>query len=142
MSFSLHSSTENFGGGRRSWSLGSNSKMSLSDPEKSSIGLMSRKASARPLSRNHWKESRWTEIRSGSGRTSSRFAKENRSRVAGRDGQDSSPEDAVATEARQAVALKTKDANGQGTATDQYTTSRTDAANTRSQVTSRPLGRG
>ena len=58
MSFSLHSSTENFGGGRRSWSLGSNSKMSLSEPEKSSMGLMSRKASAKPLSRNHWKESR------------------------------------------------------------------------------------
>ena len=72
--------------------------MSLSEPEKSSIGLMSRKASARPLSRNHWKESRCTEIKSGSGRTSSRFANEKRSRVTGRDGKDYSLEDAVAAE--------------------------------------------
>src|SRR5580658_8272890 len=101
MSFSLHSSTENFGGGRKSWSVGSNSRMSLSEPEKSSIGLMSRKASAKPLSRNHWKESRCTEIRSGSGRTSSRFANEKRSRVTGRDGKDYSLEDAGANGARQ-----------------------------------------
>ena len=31
-------------------------------------------------------ESRWMEMRSGSGRTSSRLAKEKRSRAAGRDG--------------------------------------------------------
>src|ERR1700731_3646011 len=86
MSFSLHSSTENFGGGRRSASVGSNSRISLSDPEKSSMGLMSRKVSARPCSRNHLKESRWMEMRSGSGRTSSRLAKEKRSRETGRDG--------------------------------------------------------
>ena len=41
MSFSLHSSTENFGGGRRSASVGSNSSSRLSWPVKSSIGLMS-----------------------------------------------------------------------------------------------------
>ena len=52
MSFSLHSSTENFGGGRRSMSVGSNSRISLSEPEKSSIGLMSRNVSASPCSRN------------------------------------------------------------------------------------------
>src|SRR5262249_15526198 len=79
MSFSLHSSTENFGGGRRSWSVGSNSRISLSDPEKSSIGLMSLKVSASPSSRNHLNESRWIEMRSGSGRTSSRLANEKRS---------------------------------------------------------------
>src|SRR3974390_422012 len=86
MSFSLHSSTENFSGGRRSWSVGSNSRMSLRDPEKSSMGLMSRKVSARPSSRNHRKESRCTAMRSGSGRTSSRLAKEKRSRDAERVG--------------------------------------------------------
>src|ERR1700739_1951862 len=86
MSFSLHSSTENFGGGRRSRSVGSNSRISLSDPEKSSIGLMSRNVSARPSSRNHLNESRWIEMRSGNGRTSSRWAKEKRSRDAERDG--------------------------------------------------------
>src|SRR6516162_1591060 len=79
MSFSLHSSTENFGGGRRSASVGSNSSSRLSCPVKSSIGLMSLKASARPLSRNHWNESRWMAIRSGSGRASSMLAKETRS---------------------------------------------------------------
>src|SRR5579871_3734107 len=128
MSFSLHSSTENLGGGRRSWSVGSNSRMSLREPEKSSIGLMSRNASARPLSRNHWKESRCTEIKSGSGRTSSRFANENRSRVSGRDGKDYSLEDAVGKEARRPAALKTKDAEREGTATGQYTASSADAA--------------
>src|SRR6516165_6371702 len=79
MSFSLHSSTENFGGGRRSASDGSNSSSRLSWPVKSSIGLMSLKASARPLSRNHRNESRWIAIRSGSGRASLMFAKETRS---------------------------------------------------------------
>ena len=49
MSFSLHSSTENFGGGRRSSSSGSNSSSSWSVSVKSLIGLMSRKVSARPL---------------------------------------------------------------------------------------------
>ena len=49
MSFSLHSSTENFGGGRRSSSSGSNSSSSWSVSVKSLIGLMSRKVSARPF---------------------------------------------------------------------------------------------
>src|SRR5579875_59691 len=151
MSFSLHSSTENLGGGRRSWSVGSNSSTSLSEPEKSSMGLMSRKASDRPLSRNHWKESRCTEMRSGSGKTSSRLAKEKRSRVTGRDDKDYSSRSAVADRARApgpaqvrlarrpvepgcgslskrqraegarlANAPATKDAEGQGTATDHY----------------------
>ena len=48
MSFSLHSSTENFGGGRRSSSSGSNSSSSWSVSVKSLIGLMSRKVSASP----------------------------------------------------------------------------------------------
>src|SRR3984957_2802634 len=79
MSFSLHSSTENFGWGRRSTSPGSNSNSRLSWPVKSSIGLMSENASASPRSRNQRNESRWTETRSGRARTSSRLAKENRS---------------------------------------------------------------
>src|SRR5438477_12369192 len=86
MSFSLHSSTENFGGGRRSTSVGSNSSSRRSCPVKSSIGLMSRNVSASPLSRNHWNESRWTATRSGSGSTSLRFAKEKRSLVVVRAG--------------------------------------------------------
>src|SRR6516165_2001282 len=86
MFFSVHSSTENFGGGRRSRSSGSNSRINFSEPEKSSIGLMSRKVSASPFSRNQRNESRWMEIRSGSGKTSSRLAKEKRSRVTERDG--------------------------------------------------------
>ena len=53
MSFSLHSSTENFGGGRRSSSSGSNSSSSWRVSVKSLIGLMSRKVSARPSCRNH-----------------------------------------------------------------------------------------
>src|SRR5581483_7975740 len=79
MSFSLHSSTENFGGGRRSGSVGSNSSSRLSCPVKSSMGLMSLKVSARPRSRNHWNESRWMATRSGRGRASSRLANEKRS---------------------------------------------------------------
>src|SRR5580704_8276721 len=79
MSFSLHSSTENLGGGRRSGSAGSNSSSRLSCPVKSSIGLMSPKVSARPRSRNHWNESRWIATRSGSGSASSMLAKEKRS---------------------------------------------------------------
>src|SRR5579864_5625893 len=81
MSFSRHSSTENLGGGRRSWSSGSNSSSSRSWPVKSSMGLMSWNVSARPRSRNHWNESRWMEMRSGRGRTSSRLANEKRSRA-------------------------------------------------------------
>src|ERR1700722_13873983 len=88
MSFSLHSSTENFGCGRRSTSPGSNSSSRLSWPVKSSIGLMSAKASARPRSRNQRKESRCTETRSGRARTSSRLAKENRSGLLDREGND------------------------------------------------------
>ena len=79
MSFSLHSSTGNLGGGRRSGSVGSNSSSRRSWPVKSSIGLMSAKVSARPWSRNQWNESRWMAMRSGSGRTSSRLANEKRS---------------------------------------------------------------
>ena len=41
MSFSLHSSTENLGGGRRSSSSGSNSSSSCSVSVKSLMGLMS-----------------------------------------------------------------------------------------------------
>src|SRR4051812_17603615 len=48
------------------------------------MGLMSRKASARPFSKNHEKESRWIEIRSGRGSTSSSALNENRSRDVGR----------------------------------------------------------
>ncbi|CAB4766841.1 unannotated protein [freshwater metagenome] len=48
MSFSLHSSTVNLGGGRRSSSSGSNSSSSWSVSVKSLIGLMSRKVSAMP----------------------------------------------------------------------------------------------
>ena len=55
---------------------------------KSSIGLMSEKASARPRSRNQRKESRWTETRSGRARTSSRLAKENRSGLLEREDND------------------------------------------------------
>src|SRR6516165_6857401 len=43
------------------------------------MGLMSLKASARPLSRNHWNESRWMAIRSGRGSASVMFANETRS---------------------------------------------------------------
>src|SRR3954469_15604110 len=86
MSFSLHSSTVNLGGGRRSGSLASNSSSSRSWPVKSSMGLISRNVSARWTSRNFLNESRCTAIRSGSGRTSSRLAKENRSRATERAG--------------------------------------------------------
>src|SRR5690606_29574949 len=81
MSFSLHSSTENFGGGRRSSSSGSNSSSSCSVSVKSLMGEMSAKVSFRPRSRNHSKDSRWIAMRSGSGRTSSMFANEYRSRM-------------------------------------------------------------
>ena len=58
MSFSLHSSTENFGGGRRSSSSGSNSSSSCKASLKSLIGEMSRNVSARPSFKNHSKLSR------------------------------------------------------------------------------------
>src|SRR5580658_5754519 len=86
MSFSLHSSSWNFGGGRRSGSDGSYSSSRLSWPVKSSIGLMSANASARPLSKNQRNESRWMAIRSGRRRTSSRLANEKRSGLLDREG--------------------------------------------------------
>ena len=76
MSFSLHSSTENLGGGRRSSSKGSNSSSSCSASEKSLIGLMSRNVFASPSLRNHSKLERWTAIRSGSSSGSTRLANE------------------------------------------------------------------
>ena len=76
MSFSLHSSTENLGGGRRSSSKGSNSSSSCSDSEKSLIGLMSRKVLARPSLRNQSKLDRWIAIRSGRSIGSTRLANE------------------------------------------------------------------
>src|SRR5579863_10062390 len=89
MSFALQSSIENFGSGRRSTSVGSKSSFRRSWPVKSSIGLMSAKVSASPRLRNQPNESRWTATRSGSSRTSSRFAKEKRSGVRKRDGNGS-----------------------------------------------------
>src|SRR5271166_4353086 len=86
MSFALHSSIENLGGGRRSGSVGSKSSFKLNWSVKSAIGLMSPKVSASPRSRNHWKESRCTAMRSGSGKTSSILAKEKRSGVRERKG--------------------------------------------------------
>src|SRR3954454_7034885 len=80
MSFSLHSSTVNFGGGRRSSSSGSNSNSSWRASEKSLIGEMSRKVSANPSLRNHSKLSRCTAMRSGSSNGSPRLANEYRSR--------------------------------------------------------------
>src|SRR3954453_617787 len=80
MSFSLHSSTVNFGGGRRSSSSGSNSNSSWRASEKSLIGEMSRKVSANPSLRNHSKLSRCTAMRSGSSNGSTRLANEYRSR--------------------------------------------------------------
>src|SRR6266536_2334323 len=79
MSRSRHSCSECLGGSK-TWSASS----SLSWPVKSSIGEMSRSTSATPSSRNHWKDSRWTAIRSGSWRTSRSLAKERRSRDARR----------------------------------------------------------
>jgi hypothetical protein len=76
MSFSLHSSTENFGGGRRSSSSGSNSSSSCSVSLKSLIGEMSRKVSARPWLRNQSKLLRWIAMRSGSSSGSVRLANE------------------------------------------------------------------
>src|SRR6476620_10193769 len=86
MSFSLHSSTENLGGGRGSSSVGSNSSSSCSVSLKSLMGEMSRKVSARPWLRNHSKLSRWMAMRSGSWSGSARLANEYRSRVVERAG--------------------------------------------------------
>jgi len=70
MSFSLHSSTVNLGGGRRSSSSGSNSSSSWSVSVKSLMGLMSWNVFRSPWCSSHSKESRWTEIRSGRGSAS------------------------------------------------------------------------
>src|SRR5215216_2754797 len=86
MSFSLHSSTENLGGGRRSSSVGSNSSSSWSVSLKSLMGEMSRKVSASPWSRNQSKLSRWMAMRSGSSSGSARLANEYRSRMVERAG--------------------------------------------------------
>src|SRR5439155_1503141 len=79
MSRSRHSCSECLGGSK-TWSASS----SLSWPVKSSIGEMSRRTSATPSSRNHWNDSRWTAMRSGSWRTSRSLAKDRRSRDARR----------------------------------------------------------
>src|SRR5262245_39492625 len=81
MSFSLHSSTENLGGGRRSSSSGSNSNSSCRVSVKSLMGEISANVSFRPSWRNQSKDFRWIAIRSGSGRASSMFANEYRSRM-------------------------------------------------------------
>src|SRR5215212_5137109 len=86
MSFSLHSSTENLGGGRRSSSVGSNSSSSCNVSLKSLMGEMSRNVSARPWLRNHSKLSRWMAMRSGSWSGSARLANEYRSRMVERAG--------------------------------------------------------
>ena len=59
MSFSLHSSTENFGGGRRSSSSGSNSSSSWRVSVKSLIGRDVAEGLREALLRNHSKLSRW-----------------------------------------------------------------------------------
>src|SRR6202158_2440473 len=86
MSFSLHSSSWNLGGGRRSGSDGSYSSSRLNWPVEASIGLMSANASPRPLSKNQRKEPRWMAMRSGRRRTSSRLANEKRSGLLDREG--------------------------------------------------------
>ncbi len=50
------------------------------------IGLMSRKAWARPWCKNDWKLSRWMAIRSGKGSVSSKSANEKRSGLLDRAG--------------------------------------------------------
>src|SRR5262249_60187443 len=74
-----HSSSECFGGSK-TWSESS----SFSVPVKSASGEMSERTSGIPSSRNHWKESRWTAMRSGRSRTSARLEKDRRSRDARR----------------------------------------------------------
>ena len=76
MSFSLHSSTVNLGGGHRSSSSGSNSRSSVSVSLKSVMGLRSRNVSAMPSSRNQRNDFRWMSMRCGRGRTSSRLPNE------------------------------------------------------------------
>jgi hypothetical protein len=77
MSFSLHSSTVNLGGGRRSSSFGSNSSSSWRVSVKSLIGEMSRKACRPgPCSRNQLERLSLDGDQIGSSRTSSRFANE------------------------------------------------------------------
>ena len=76
MSFSLHSSTENFGGGRRSSSSGSNSSSSCKVSLKSLMGEMSRNVSAKPWFRNQSKLLRWIATRSGRSSGSVRLANE------------------------------------------------------------------
>src|SRR6266851_3427948 len=121
MSFSLHSSTVNFGGGRRSWSSGSNSSSSRRVPVKSSIGLMSRKVSARPFWRKDWNDPRWISMRSGMGWTSSRFAKEKRSGVMEREGKGLLLRSWEATVCRGAPQhwLERRSGQRSGTATDE-----------------------
>ena len=79
MSFSLHSSSEYFGG-----SNSGSASSSFKEPVKSSMGEMSVRVSAIPSSRNHLNESRCTATRSGSGMTSRSFANEKRCRAARR----------------------------------------------------------
>src|SRR5438105_4502302 len=79
MSFSLHSSSEYFGG-----SNSGSASSSFREPVKSSIGEMSVRVSAIPSSRNQVNESRCTATRSGSGMTSRSFANEKRRRAARR----------------------------------------------------------
>ena len=79
MSFSLHSSSEYFGG-----SNSGSASSSFREPVKSSMGEMSVRVSAMPSSRNHLNESRWTATRSGRGMTSRSFANEKRCLAAGR----------------------------------------------------------
>src|SRR5690625_4460565 len=88
MSRSLHSSTVNLGGGRRSSSVGSNSSSRFRVSLKSVIGEMSRNVSASPFSRNHSKDSLWMAMRSGRDKASSRVANEYLSRMVGKEDND------------------------------------------------------
>src|SRR5437763_2390059 len=142
MSFSLHSSTENFGGGRRSSSAGSNSNSSCSVSVKSLIGLMSRNVSASPWWRNHSKDSRWIAIRSGRGRASSRLANEYRCREAVREGKETyfpcKGSGRMVPRLRRADAAEKNSEAGtrSGTATEEGTTTREE----RQPVEPRPTG--
>src|SRR6266508_5047865 len=121
MSFSLHSSTENLGGGRRSSSNGSNSSSSCSDSEKSLIGLMSRNVLAKPSFKNHSKLDRWMAMRSGSSRGSTRLANEYRSRDVGAVATNHSPISGGGLTGGRARRTNTPAEQGQGrrTATDE-----------------------
>src|SRR5450756_133208 len=70
MSFSLHSSTVNFGSPKKC--LPNSTAMVC---VKSSMGEMSLNISARPSSRNHSNDSFWMAMRSGTGSTSGILAK-------------------------------------------------------------------